>query len=118
MRRSGVARHTEPIFQNPRQHAGNDRADADEKALHREPGCALFFGQIIRKYRGTRLGRQELEAELLEDVPGALWNRGMLEGLRAHSAPPLIRVVVAMGLAGGPRAVEERGRRMAGVSAR
>jgi phage terminase large subunit-like protein len=55
-----------------------------------------FFEQIIRKYRGTRLGRQELEAELLEDVPGALWNRGMLEGLRASTAPPLIRVVVGI----------------------
>jgi len=55
-----------------------------------------FFGQIIRKYRGTRLGRQELEAQLLEDVPGALWNRGILEGLRAHTAPPLIRIVVAI----------------------
>jgi len=55
-----------------------------------------FFGQVIRKYRGTRLGRQELEAELLEDVPGALWNRGILEGSRARAAPPLIRVVVAI----------------------
>src|SRR5438128_10966628 len=42
------------------------------------------------------MGRQELEAQLLEDVPGALWNRGILEGLRAHTAPPLIRVVVAI----------------------
>src|SRR5438128_11876180 len=32
-----------------------------------------FFDQIIRKYEGTRLGRQELDAELLEDTPGALW---------------------------------------------
>lgn len=55
-----------------------------------------FFGQIIRKYQGTRIGRQELEAELLEDVPGALWNRGMLEGLRAGAAPPLSRVVVGI----------------------
>jgi phage terminase large subunit-like protein len=38
-----------------------------------------FLEQIIRKYEGTRLGRQELEAELLEDVEGALWNRAMLE---------------------------------------
>jgi phage terminase large subunit-like protein len=29
-----------------------------------------FLDQIIRKYEGTRLGRQELEAELLDDVPG------------------------------------------------
>jgi predicted phage terminase large subunit-like protein len=58
-----------------------------------------FLEQIIRKYEGTRLGRQELEAELLEDVEGALWNRTMLEEARwpAHKAlPELIRVVVAI----------------------
>jgi phage terminase large subunit-like protein len=55
-----------------------------------------FLGQIIRKYQGTRLGRQELEAELLEDVPGALWNRGAIEAIRARTAPALIRVVVAI----------------------
>ena len=58
--------------------------------------ASAFFGQIIQKYQGTRLGRQELEAELLADVPGALWNRGMLEGSRVRAAPPLIRVVVAI----------------------
>ena len=46
-----------------------------------------FFGQIIRKYQGTRLGRQELEAELLEDVPGALWNRGMIEAVASFARP-------------------------------
>ena len=55
-----------------------------------------FLGQIISKYRGTRLGRQELEAELLEDVPGALWTRAMLEASRVRAVPPLIRVVVAI----------------------
>jgi len=55
-----------------------------------------FFGQIISKYRGTRLGRQELEAELLEGVPGALWTRPMLEASRVRAVPPLIRVVVAI----------------------
>jgi phage terminase large subunit-like protein len=33
-----------------------------------------FFADIIAKYEGTRLGRQELQAELLPDTPGALWN--------------------------------------------
>jgi phage terminase large subunit-like protein len=56
----------------------------------------VFLGQIVRKYQGTRLGRQELEAELLEDVPGALWNRGVIEATRARTAPTLIRVVVAI----------------------
>ncbi len=34
-----------------------------------------FLTEIMRRYEGTRLGRQELDAELLEDVPGALWCR-------------------------------------------
>ena len=55
-----------------------------------------FLEQIIRKYEGTRLGRQELEAELLDDVPGALWNRGVIEASRARAAPTLVRVVVAI----------------------
>ena len=55
-----------------------------------------FLQQIIRKYEGTRLGRQELEAEILDDVPGALWTRGVIEASRACAAPPLIRVVVAI----------------------
>jgi predicted phage terminase large subunit-like protein len=56
----------------------------------------VFLGQIVRKYQGTRLGRQELDAEILEDVPGALWNRGVIEATRAFRAPSLIRVVVAI----------------------
>jgi predicted phage terminase large subunit-like protein len=56
----------------------------------------VFLGQIVRKYEGTRLGRQELEAELLEDVPGALWNRGVIEAARAYAVPALLRVVVAI----------------------
>jgi len=55
-----------------------------------------FLDQIIRKYEGTRLGRQELEAELLDDVPGALWTRSIIEAARALTAPSLIRVVVAI----------------------
>src|SRR5690606_9750029 len=55
-----------------------------------------FFEQIIRKYEGTRLGRQELYAEVLDDVPGALWTRAMLEAARGHPLPDLTRVVVAI----------------------
>jgi predicted phage terminase large subunit-like protein len=56
-----------------------------------------FFSQIVRKYEGTRLGRQELRAELLEDVPGALWNHAMLESNRVRTAPlDLQRIVVAI----------------------
>jgi len=55
-----------------------------------------FLDQIIRKYEGTRLGRQELDAELLDDVAGALWTRGIIEAVRSSTAPSLVRVVVAI----------------------
>ena len=42
------------------------------------------------------LGRQELEAELLEDTPGALWSHGSIEASRLRSAPAMTRVVVAI----------------------
>ena len=57
---------------------------------------AVFFDHIIRRYEGTRLGRQELHAELLEDVPGALWTRETVERARLPEAPRLRRVVVAI----------------------
>jgi phage terminase large subunit-like protein len=37
--------------------------------------AAKFLDRIVRKYQGTRLGRQELDAEILEDLEGALWRR-------------------------------------------
>lgn len=55
-----------------------------------------FFAQIIRRYEGTRLGRQELLAEILDDVPGALWTRAMFDKHRLRQAPELRRVVVAI----------------------
>ncbi len=48
------------------------------------------------RYEGTRLGRQELFAELLDDTPGALWTRDMLDANRVKEAPQLSRVVVAV----------------------
>lgn len=55
-----------------------------------------FFDSIIRKYEGTRLGRQELMAELLEDLPGALWTRSLIERARVNGYPQMVRVVVAI----------------------
>jgi predicted phage terminase large subunit-like protein len=48
------------------------------------------------KYADTRLGRQELFGEILDDNPGALWTRSMLEGARVKDTPHLIRVVVGI----------------------
>lgn len=49
-------------------------------------------------YEGTRIGRQELYAELLLDTPGALWTMAMLdaEGVRVDHVPDLVRVVTAI----------------------
>lgn len=55
-----------------------------------------FARDVIARYKGTRLGRQELNAELLEDTPGALWSRGMLEASRIDHMPDLARIVVAI----------------------
>ena len=64
---------------------------------NRQNLAAPFFEQVVKKYEGTRLGRQELNAELLEDVPGALWTRDAIEEQR-RQAPPgdMQRIVVAI----------------------
>jgi phage terminase large subunit-like protein len=57
-----------------------------------------FIRNIVAKYEGTRLGRQELAAEILDDVPDALWTRAALDRdrKRPDQCPPLKRVVVAI----------------------
>lgn len=55
-----------------------------------------FFDAIITRYEGTRLGRQELMGELIEDVPGALWTMRQLDESRAAKAPDLSRIIVAV----------------------
>lgn len=55
-----------------------------------------FFKQIITKYEGTRLGRQELNAELLEDNPNALWTLKQIDEARVKVAPQLMRIVVGV----------------------
>jgi len=55
-----------------------------------------FFDSIITRYEGTRMGRQELMGELIDDVPGALWTLSLLDGLRVPAAPDLARIIVAV----------------------
>ena len=66
---------------------------------HDNPFVADGFAAAMQgDYGGTRLGRQELEGELLDDVEGALWRREGIEKCRvtAGAAPALVRVVVAV----------------------
>ncbi len=63
---------------------------------------AATIEHLKATYGGTSLGRQELDAELLDEVDGALWTRAMLEDCRVAVAPePLRRIVVAIDPAGG-----------------
>jgi phage terminase large subunit-like protein len=55
-----------------------------------------FLKKLKRDYEGTRLGRQELHAELLEDVDGALWTLERIEAHRVPKKPDLKRIVVAI----------------------
>lgn len=64
-----------------------------------------FYNDLNKKYAGTRLGRQELDAEILDDNPGALWNRADIDDHRRYTLdpetgeirlPPMRRIVVAI----------------------
>lgn len=56
----------------------------------------VFFETIISRYEGTRLGRQEVYAEILDDNPGALWHRADVDEGRVSEYPELRRIVVAV----------------------
>lgn len=80
------------IIANPRTVVTRGSSDENRGNLSPE-----FISDVIDPYRGTRLGRQEIEAELLEDVPGALWTRGMIEACRTDSRPgQFVRIVIAI----------------------
>lgn len=55
-----------------------------------------FLEEVQARYAGTRLGRQELEGAMLDDIEGALWSGATLEAARVRKAPELARVVVAV----------------------
>jgi phage terminase large subunit-like protein len=62
-------------------------------AAHLAP---TFLAGLELRFAGTRLGRQELDAEVIEDNDAALWRRDWIEKTRVRAAPELVRVVVAV----------------------
>ncbi len=58
--------------------------------------AASFLDEVRARYAGSRLGRQELDGQLLEDAEGALWTLAGLEAARLSAVPPLDRIVVAV----------------------
>jgi phage terminase large subunit-like protein len=74
--------------------------------------AAPFLKKITEEYEGTRLGRQELEAEILDDIPGALWQRSGIDLNRVSEAPvDMERVIVAV----DPAASSEQGSDETGI---
>jgi phage terminase large subunit-like protein len=69
------------------------RGRTADNAAHLAPA---FLDQIVRRYEGTRLGRQELDGELLDDMPGALWTHALIDAARVTAHPDLVRIVVAI----------------------
>jgi phage terminase large subunit-like protein len=75
---------------------------------NRDNLAGSFFTQIIRQYENTRLGRQELNAEVLEDFPGALWTREILDRANAPvQVSDMARIVVAVDASGARGADDE-----------
>jgi hypothetical protein len=54
------------------------------------------LAELRARYEGTRLGRQELYGEIIDDVEGALWSRETIETSRVTKPPHLARIVVAI----------------------
>ncbi len=56
-----------------------------------------FVAAMTGIYGGTRIGRQELDGQLIEDVDGALWTRALIEAARTHPpVPAMVRVVIGV----------------------
>ena len=69
------------------------RMKMQENAANLAPG---FVKHVNGLYGGTRLGRQELDGEFIEESPDALWSRLMMENVFSSDVPELKRIVVAI----------------------
>jgi phage terminase large subunit-like protein len=72
-----------------------------------------FVEQVFARYNGTRIGRQELDGEIVEERADALWTRAGLESCRVSAPPELTRIVVAI----DPPASSKRGADACGIVA-
>jgi phage terminase large subunit-like protein len=77
------------------------RGRTRENAGNLAPGVV---DALEASFGGSRLGRQELDGELLTDVPGALWNMDLIDTARVAMVPELKRVVIGVDPSGGSRA--------------
>lgn len=91
------------ILKHPTTVASHAPTDANRAYLAKS-----FLDEVQARYGGTRLGRQELDGMLVEDVEGALWTSAMLDGCRDETPLTLSRIVVAVDppMTGGAEADE------------
>jgi phage terminase large subunit-like protein len=76
------------------------RAATHANAAHLSPA---FLDEVLARYAGTRLGRQEIDGEIIEERDDTLWTRAMIEAARVRVAPPLLRIVVGIDPPGSRR---------------
>lgn len=69
------------------------RGSTFENAANLAPAA---LAELQTRYGGTRIGRQELEGEILDDVPGALWTLAQIDGARVRELPEMVRIVVGV----------------------
>lgn len=79
------------LLKNPSTVATHAATEANRAHL-----AASFLAEVQARYGGTRLGAQELQGLLVEDVEGALWTEAMLERARKEAPVPCKRIVVAV----------------------
>ena len=79
------------LLDDPRTHVSRMATRDNEANL--APG---FLERVVGTYQGTRLGRQELDGELIEDRADALWQRSLLEQHRVRREPDRQRVIIAV----------------------
>ncbi len=89
------------------------RASTHANAAHLSPA---FIAEVIGRYAGTRLGRQEIDGEIIEDRADALWTRDAIEACRVRAAPVLMRVVVGVDPPASSREGSTCGIVVAGIS--
>jgi phage terminase large subunit-like protein len=84
-----------PLLRRLRDDAATAVTHAPTKAnaMHLAPA---FIDTILARYAGTRLGRQEIDGEIVEERADALWSRALIENARVAAAPALARIVVAV----------------------
>ena len=76
------------------------RASTRANAAHLSPA---FLDEVLARYAGTRLGRQEIDGEIIEDRADALWTRAIIEAARVPTAPPLPHLVIGVDPPGSAR---------------